>query len=78
MRELRNHPDPEKRKSRNELAKMFGCSQLFVGMAAPLTKEEVKEVFRKREEERENWGLRKRVFRDARQRRRAEWTQSEE
>ena len=57
---------------------MFGCSPFFVGMAAPLTKEEVKEVFKKREEEREGWGVRKRFFRDVRQRRRAEWTQAEE
>jgi len=78
MRTLRNHPDPTQRKSRGQLAKMFGCSQLFVGMAAPLTKEEVKEVFAKREEQRQGWGVRKRFFRDVRQRRRAEWTQSEE
>jgi len=78
MRELRNHPDPEQRKSRNEIAKMFGCSQLFVGMAAPLTKAEVKEVFKQREEQRESWGVRKRFFRDNKQRRRQEWTKSEE
>jgi len=78
MRKLRNHPDPEQRKSRNEIAKMFGCSQLFVGMAAPLSKAEVKEVFKQREEQRESWGVRKRFFRDNRQRRRQEWTHSEE
>jgi Mitochondrial ribosomal protein subunit L20 len=78
MRELRNHPDPEKRKSRNEIAKMFGCSQFFVGMAAPLSKQEVKEVFQKRQEERDSWGMRKRFYRDERQRRRQEWVQSEE
>ncbi len=32
---------------------MFGCSPFFVGMAAPLTKGEVKEVFKKKEEEKE-------------------------
>jgi hypothetical protein len=57
---------------------MFGCTQFFVGMAAPLTKGEVKEVFRKREEERDGWGIRKRFFRDVRQRRQAEWKNGEE
>ena len=78
MRALRNHPDPAKRKSRNEIAKMFGCTQFFVGMAAPLTKGEVKEVFRKREEQRAGGGPRKRFFRDVEQRRRMEWKNAEE
>jgi len=78
IRRLRNHPDPEQRKSRNELAKMFQCSQLFVGMVAPLPKDEVKKVFEKREGQKEDWGPRKRFYRDLRQKRRAEWTSSEE
>jgi len=78
MRTLRNHPDPTQRKSRGELARMFGCSQFFVGMAAPLKKEEAKEVIKKKAEQRESWGIRKRFFRDLRQRRRDQWTQSEE
>ena len=57
---------------------MFGCSPFFVGMAAPLMKEQVKEVFKKKEEERNGWGVKKRFFRDVRQRRREEWTQAEE
>jgi hypothetical protein len=47
-------------------------------MAAPLSKAEVKEVFRKREEQRESWGPKKRFFRDTRAKRKAQWTQSEE
>jgi hypothetical protein len=47
-------------------------------MAAPLTKAQVKEVFQERQEQRESWGVRKRFFRDTRQRRRLEWVQSEE
>ena len=78
IRRLRNHPDPEQRKSRNELARMFQCSQLFVGMAAPLSKDEVKEVFDKKKEQRDNWGPRKRLYRDLRQKRREEWISSEE
>jgi hypothetical protein len=78
IRNLRHHPDPAQRKSRKEISKMFGCSPFFVGMAAPLMKEQVKEVFKKKAEERDGWGVRKRFFRDVRQRRRAEWTQAEE
>ena len=78
MRRLRNHPDPMQRKSRNELAEMFQCSQFFVGIAAPLSEAEVEKVLEQKAEERNNWGPRKRFFRDLRQKRRAEWTSSEE
>jgi len=78
MRTLRNHPDPGQRKTRAELAKMFGCSQFFVGMAAPLPKKEVKEVYKKKEEQRESWGVRKRFFREERHRRREAWAEPEE
>ena len=78
IRSLRHHPDPAQRKSRKEIAKMFGCSPFFVGMAAPLLKDEVKEVLKKKAEEREGWGVRKRFFRDVRQKRREEWSQAEE
>jgi len=78
MRHLRNHPDPNARKSRTELAKMFGCSQLFVGMAAPRTKEEVKEIYKSQEEQKALWGDRKRTFREARQKRREHWAQDVE
>lgn len=73
MRHLRNHPDPNVRRSRTELAKMFGCSQLFVGMAAPRTKEEVNEIYKSQEERKALWGDRKRTFREARQKRREQW-----
>ena len=43
-----------------------------------MTKGEVKEVFRKREEQRAGWGPRKRFFRDVEQRRRMEWKNAEE
>jgi hypothetical protein len=78
MRALRNHPDPEQRKTRAEIAKMFGCSQFFAGMAAPLGKAAVKEVYRLKEEERDSWGVRKRFFRDTRARRQAGWKAGEE
>jgi Mitochondrial ribosomal protein subunit L20 len=78
MRTLRFHPDPTQRKSRSELAKMFGCSQLFVGMAAPLPKAKVKEIFKEKEEQRTSWGARKRFFRDVRRRRKMEWIQGDE
>jgi hypothetical protein len=78
MRRLRNHADPTKRKSRVELAKMFGCSQLFVGMAAPVSQERVKAVFKEREEVRAEWSPRKRFHRDERQRRREEWYKTDE
>jgi len=78
MRRLRSHPNPKKRKSRAELASMFGCSQLFVGMAAPLPKEKVKAVFNEREEVRAEWSPRKRYHRDMRQERRKEWYQGVE
>ena len=78
MRHLRSHPNPKKRKSRAELASMFGCSQLFVGMAAPLPKEKVKAVFKEREETRAEWSPRKRYHRDMREERRKEWYQGDE
>jgi len=78
MRRLRSHPNPKKRKTRAELASMFGCSQLFVGMAAPLPKEKVKAVFKEREETREAWSPRKRYHRDMRLERRKEWYQGDE
>jgi hypothetical protein len=78
MRELRNHPNPAQRKSRNELAKMFGCTQFFVGIAAPLEKEAVKEIYRERERQKANWGVRKQFFRDVRQKRLEAWKNSEE
>jgi Mitochondrial ribosomal protein subunit L20 len=78
MRELRNHPDPERRLSRGALAKKFACSQLFVGMAAPLDKVRLKEVRRTEKQEREGWGPRKRFLRETRRKRREEWYLSEE
>jgi hypothetical protein len=47
-------------------------------MAAPLSTEEVKQAFQRKEEQRDRWGPKKRFFRDTRAKRRAEWTQSEE
>ena len=41
-------------------------------------KEEVKEIYKEEEERREEWGVRKRFFRDRRQKRREEWAQDEE
>ena len=78
MKTLRNHPDPVQRKSRLELARMFGCSPLFVGMAAPRKKEEVRAIHKKLEEQKAAWGERKKAFREARQKRKTEWAQDVE
>ena len=57
---------------------MFGCSQLFIGIVAPLTKAEVKESFKKQADERAKWGPRKRIFRDGRRKRKEAWKEGEE
>jgi Mitochondrial ribosomal protein subunit L20 len=57
---------------------MFGCSPLFIGMAAPLTETQVRESFRKKEEQKAKWGPRKRVFREGRRKRQEEWKRAEE
>jgi hypothetical protein len=69
IRELRSHPDPAKRKSRRELARMFGCGNIFVGMVAPVSKEVVREKELVREEQVQSWGERKRFLREARKKR---------
>jgi Mitochondrial ribosomal protein subunit L20 len=77
IRRLRFHPDPEQRKSRRELARMFGCGEIFVGMAAPLGKEEVRSK-REEEEKGRRWGEKKKFIREVRKKAREEWFKGED
>jgi len=78
IRELRYHADPAKRKSRRELASMFGCGSIFVGMVAPLTNDALRERTEAREKQVQQWGERKRFLREARSQRKHEWLKGDE
>lgn len=59
--------------TRSRLAKMFGCSPVFVSMAAPLPKEKLKEVWAAQKEQRSGWTWRKQLVREMRKKRRDLW-----
>ncbi|KAJ6257902.1 54S ribosomal protein L20 [Drechslerella dactyloides] len=59
--------------SRRKLADKFGCSEFFVGMVAPVTKERVKEMKGRTEKVKERWGKVRTFAREARTRRRQLW-----
>lgn len=71
MRELRAK-NPELY-TRSRLAKMFNCSPVFVSMAAPLSKEAFKRVWREQDEQKQGWTWRKQLVREARKKRKALW-----
>ncbi|KAF3180388.1 hypothetical protein TWF225_007253 [Orbilia oligospora] len=60
--------------TRNKLAKMFGCSEFFVGMVAPTTEERKKEMRKKEEGVRAGWGKIRSFAREERGRRRELWS----
>jgi len=78
IRELRYHADPAQRKSRRELARMFGCGSIFVGMVAPLGKDAVREKTEAREQQVLQWGERKRFLREVRSQRKQEWLKGDD
>jgi len=59
--------------TRKRLAEKFGCSGLFVSITAPAPRERLEEVKRKEEEQRKEWGWKKREIRENRRRRRELW-----
>ncbi|QRV85980.1 ribosomal protein subunit L20 [Ceratobasidium sp. AG-Ba] len=71
IRQLR-HADP-KTNSCQALARRFGCSPLFVSMAAPLKKEEREELAKDKKALQESWGERKQLTRAIREKRREYW-----
>lgn len=71
MRKLRLQ-DP-KTNSCQVLARKYGCSPVFVSMVAPLPAEQRKEVEKELNEQREEWGERKRLVREIRKKRREFW-----
>ncbi|KAF3932225.1 hypothetical protein ABW20_dc0110358 [Dactylellina cionopaga] len=60
--------------SRNALAKMFGCSEFFIGMVAPTTDERKAKMLKKTEEVKEKWGKIRTFAREERSRRRVLWS----
>ncbi|KAF3198381.1 hypothetical protein TWF106_004606 [Orbilia oligospora] len=60
--------------TRNKLAKMFGCSEFFVGMVAPTTEDRKKEMRKKEEGVRAGWGKIRSFAREERGRRRELWS----
>ncbi|KAK6507204.1 hypothetical protein TWF481_005654 [Arthrobotrys musiformis] len=60
--------------SRRKLAKMFGCSEFFVGMVAPTTEERKREMRGKVEEVKAGWGKIRSFAREERGRRRELWS----
>lgn len=59
--------------TRSRLAKMFGCSPVFVSMAAPLPREALQEVRKNEKEQKMGWTWRKQLHREMRKKRRALW-----
>ncbi|KAK6514310.1 hypothetical protein TWF506_008706 [Arthrobotrys conoides] len=60
--------------TRNKLAKMFGCSEFFVGMVAPTTEERKKEMRKRVEDVKAGWGKIRSFARMERGRRRELWS----
>lgn len=59
--------------SRIALSKQFECSPVFVGMVAPLPKEQYERVWEDLEKRRRGWGQRKVMIKEIRKRRRDFW-----
>lgn len=59
--------------SKNELAREYGCSTLFVSLVAPAPRGAKTEMERTHEEARAKWGERKRLVRAAQATQRASW-----
>ncbi|KAK6339248.1 hypothetical protein TWF718_008671 [Orbilia javanica] len=60
--------------TRRKLAKMYGCSEFFVGMVAPTTEERKKEMRKKVEDVKAGWGRIRSFAREERGRRRELWS----
>ena len=55
------------------MAEKFGCSQFWVGIAAPVSKARRVELDEVKERRRDSWGEKKRRSRDEREIRRSVW-----
>lgn len=60
--------------TRRKLAKMFGCSEFFVGMVAPTTEERKGEMRKRLEDVKAGWGRIRAFAREERGRRRELWS----
>lgn len=63
--------------TRTRLAEKFGCSQFFVGMVCPASKEKLDKHDEELERIKAKWGRRKRYAREDRGKRRAVWGRDE-